>query len=524
MPNGFAYLTLLIWPVVIIILFKRLPKPSAVIWSLLAGLLLLPNDTSMDLPLLPSINKTIMPTLATFMMCLAMRPPRRGAVSDPAALHPGWMPGTAIGKILAVLFVFGPFLTIVLNGDPIFLHGKVLLPGLSVYDALSSTMGHAIALLPILMGRRYLADTEGHDLLLKALFFGGLFYTLPMLLEVRFSPQLHKWIYGFYQHAFLQTMRDGGFRPMVFLDQGLVVAMFISLSTLSGMALWRAADRNGRPRLVLGVLWLAMVLVLCKTVGAIGIVFLLAPLLLLFSARMQMVAASAMALMILLYPALRSTNLAPTDLVLSIARSIDESRGGSFSMRLRNEDMLLNRADERPVFGWGIWGRARVYDEETGADISVTDGYWVIILGGFGWIGYIATFGLLTLPIMRLTLHGAGKLPLATTGLSVVLTANLLDLIPNSGQTPITWLIAGALLGKADLAAAARNGPGAWRRQRAQGEGRRASAPEQMPDPVPPSPSRAKPAGRPASQGPAGPNKDRGPVRPPKPKFGGARD
>ena len=38
----------------------------------------------------------------------------------------------------------------------------------------------------------------------------------------------------------------------------------------------------------------------------------------------------------------------------------------------------------RPIFGWGGWGRNRVYDE-MGNDMAVTDGYWIIFFGS-PWI------------------------------------------------------------------------------------------------------------------------------------------
>ena len=47
-----------------------------------------------------------------------------------------------------------------------------------------------------------------------------------MLVEVRLSPQINTWIYGFFQHDFIQMMRYGGFRPIVFLPHGLWVAFF----------------------------------------------------------------------------------------------------------------------------------------------------------------------------------------------------------------------------------------------------------------------------------------------------------
>ena len=31
------------------------------------------------------------------------------------------------------------------------------------------------------------------------------------VIELRFSPQLHNWVYGYHQHDFVQTIRDGGY-------------------------------------------------------------------------------------------------------------------------------------------------------------------------------------------------------------------------------------------------------------------------------------------------------------------------
>src|SRR5437870_12226972 len=58
---------------------------------------------------------------------------------------------------------------------------------------------------------------------------------LPIL-----NPQLHLWIYGFRQHSFAQQMRDGGYRPLVFMQHGLMVAMWMAMTTLVGAWLWKS--------------------------------------------------------------------------------------------------------------------------------------------------------------------------------------------------------------------------------------------------------------------------------------------
>ena len=70
--------------------------------------------------------------------------------------------------------------------------------------------------------------------------------------------------------------------------------------------------------------------------------------------------------------------------------------------RFMNEDLLAAKAMQRPVFGWGGWGRSRVFSEETGEDLTVTDGLWIIILGSSGFFGLITLMSMLLLPAILL--------------------------------------------------------------------------------------------------------------------------
>ena len=113
----------------------------------------------------------------------------------------------------------------------------------------------------------------------------------------------------------------------------------------------------------------------------------------------------------------------------------------------------MEHAWERPWFGWGRFGRGRVYDD-SGSDLSVSDGYWVITLGTFGLVGFIAVFGLLGLAVFR----AAATLKFATTvqeagylaALALIVAINMIDLLPNASLSPWTWLLAGALVGRAE--------------------------------------------------------------------------
>jgi hypothetical protein len=115
--------------------------------------------------------------------------------------------------------------------------------------------------------------------------------------------------------------------------------------------------------------------------------------------------------------------------------------------RFSNENLLLAHARERIWFGWGN-GRNRVYDE-AGEDISVTDGYWIIVLGIAGAAGFVAAFGSLLWPVIwaRHRLGDRGDEPDRThlAGLALIVALTAVDLIPNGGGSAIPYLVAGVL-------------------------------------------------------------------------------
>jgi hypothetical protein len=133
---------------------------------------------------------------------------------------------------------------------------------------------------------------------------------------------------------------------------------------------------------------------------------------------------------------------------MQLADSISTDRASSFQTRVKNEDMLLARANQKPIFGWGTWGRNRIYQQGTGEDLSVTDGGWILQYGIFGWFGYLAYFGLFALAAFRANAAVRGPITRDGTvvaGLSLLVAVNLLDLIPNSWLLPFTYLAAGSI-------------------------------------------------------------------------------
>lgn len=444
MPNTFAYLMLGLWPVITLVMFRYWPKERAFIWSLLGAYLFLPPPpTAFDVPLMPPLTKESLPSLATLLICMYRYD----------GFH-NLLPASLTGRILVAVFILSPIATILTNGEPV-VFGIVWLPPLGLKDMAALVVLQFVLVLPMLMARHMLATWKGQRELLVALCIGGLIYSVPMLLEVRLAPQVNVWVYGFFQHSFEQMVRYGGFRPIVFLYHGLSVAFFGMTVLCAALALARASD-NARQRVLFlaAGCYLAVVVVLCKSMGALLFAIFLVPVLLFLSRRTQIRAAALIALLAVSYPVLKGAELVPADWMLQQVEEIDAERAYSLEFRFANEELLMERAMQKPMFGWGSWGRNHVMNPESGAIMTIADGRWIIVIGSLGWVGYLAEFGLLALPILLLWLKVGRLRPEQQSPyiapMMLLLAINLVEMIPNSTLTPITWLFAGALLGFAE--------------------------------------------------------------------------
>ncbi len=446
-----AKLALLVWPVLIIILAQRLSFQKIILVSLIGGFLLLPTQTGWDFPLLPAFNKDSIPGFT--LLVLAMLLPRAGGASDARAQFelPGWLPRTGLAILGLVLMIFGNQMTALTNGESLSF-GPTTIPGLRIYDGFSLILGTLTMLVPFFLGRKFFAHPETHVLLLKAMMIAGVGYSFLALFEVRMSPQLNVMVYGFFPHSFAQHVRSGGFRPLVFMEHGLQLALFSAAATLAAFGVWRSVDSKRSWIYLLAACWLLGTLGLMNSLGALIIAVVFLPVVLFLGRPLQLLFAAMICSAIILYPMLRGADLVPTDRLLSMSAAIDPDRAPSLRYRFDNEAALLERAGDKPLFGWGGWDRNRVFDPETGRDLAETDGAWVVLIGTRGWIGYLAVFGLLAAPGILLAVNRRRyDVSPITVALALVLAASLVDLIPNGFLSPVTILLAGALWGRLEL-------------------------------------------------------------------------
>lgn len=465
--NFIAHLAIWAWLPTGVIAFAMLRPTLAAPAVLLGGVMLLPNSVEYDLPLLPPFGKTECASIAVLLAC-ALYLPQRLAASKP---------GRGVESLLVVLILSG-FVTAVLNPD-LLIYGPTVLPGLKPYDGVSMAVRSILGFgVPFFIGRLLYPTPASLRDLAVALAVAGLLYSLPILVELRLSPQFHRWLYGTHTGGFLGRLRYGGYQPVVFMSNGLALTALLATSAIAASALVRAG------RSVLGLHgwlvsgWLCVIVVLCKSLASTLYAVVGAPLVALTSPRLQARIAVVVCAIALSYPIPRTLGLVPEGPILDVAESIHPERAASLAFRFENEKLLIDKANLRPWFGWGGFGRSRVYDEE-GLDRSVSDGYWIIEMGQRGVVGLACTYGMLALPVF-FAYRRLPRIPSAAdrrlvAAFALMVAIACLDSIPNSLFNYLPILLSGALLGATRgyaRAPARRRGRHPVRRIRARGVAR----------------------------------------------------
>ncbi len=349
-----------------------------------------------------------------------------------------------------VLLLSVPFalLTVYTNRDPT--GGRHHFPGLRPWDATGMIVQDLTLLgVPFVIGRVFFRTPAAARQLFRAMILAALGYSLLVLIEVRMSPQMNTWVYGYGQHSWFQVSRFGGWRPMVFMTHGLALSLWICVATLACLTAIRARlSLFGRsPGPASG--YLAVVLLLCRSLGSIIYGFgLSGPLLF---ARRQTVArvAVGMTVLTLSYPVLRAADLFPVEQLVVAASVVSEARADSLEFRFENEGQILERARQRLWFGWGGFGRSRY--SATQLRPLVPDGFWILLLGERGAAGLALFFTLMAWPILvgyrALPRIRRGREAWLLAGAMLLVSLYTLDTLPNGLFTHFPVMLAGVVCG-----------------------------------------------------------------------------
>jgi hypothetical protein len=252
-----------------------------------------------------------------------------------------------------------------------------------------------------------------------------------------------------------QAQRGGGWRPVVFMQHGLMVAVWMMTAALMGVWLWQTGALKkfqGHNIKTLAIM-LIIAFFLCRSSGAYSL-FVFGSIVL-FCAKWFRTSLPLLFIIgyIVFYLYIAAAGQFSSKQVMGFITPIfGEERSASLKFRFDMEEILGEKARQRFLLGWGDSGGNRVYNQQ-GQDISITDSLWIIAFGTYGTVGLVSLFSSLLLPVIVFSVF---KYPARTwsnpkvapaAALGVALTMYVFDCVLNAMTNPIFALIAGGISG-----------------------------------------------------------------------------
>jgi O-antigen ligase len=420
-----VYVALFGWPIVVLAFFALLPSRRAVIASMLGAWLFLPM-AGFPLSGLPDITKMSVTCVSVFLATLCFDAGRL------AKLRPTWV------DVPMVVWILVPI-------------PSLLNAGYGLYEGVSIMLDQLFAWgLPYLIGRMYFTDADSLRELAIGFVIGGLVYLPLVLFEARMSPQLHTWVYGFHQHTFSQSRKGDGWRPTVFMQHGLAVAMFMGTSAVCAAWLWAAGRLQ---RLSAMPAWIVAGVLLATAAScrsAYALLLMLLGLAILFVSRLIGTRLLLVALLLVpaLYVLLRTLGGWDAQFIRELASVVAADRTTSLDVRLTSEQTCWNAVQSSPLLGMGRIGNLMLHHKS--GEQFIPDGLWLIAMGKFGLIGLAAMLASLLAPCVayfhrhRSELLFGAQLAGATV-IATVVVLYTLDSLLNAMVNPIYLVGAGGL-------------------------------------------------------------------------------
>lgn len=418
-------------------LFAVLKNPRhALLYSFISAWLFLPNFTY-EIEGLPDYSKLFATCFGILLAVFVFDFKRM------LTIRPKWI------DIPMIMWVLVPF-------------GSSLTNGLGWWDGMSESLDQVVLWgIPYFLGRVYFTNWDELKDLASGFLIGGAVYTPFILYEMRFSPQLHRLVYGFHQHKFDQTSRFGMWRPMIFMQHGLMAAFWVMAIALIAVWLWRSGTfekvefslfkRQFSFSFGFVALFFVGMTVLMVSVNAW--VWMLTGLSVLFASQIFRTRwiITLLFCIVPMYAFLQGSNMWPTELSVDFMTGlIGEERAQSLEYRYFNEEYLTERAREQPIFGWAGWDRQHV--DLGWGNRTVADSMWVTFFGKFGGFGFMTLVFSILLPAIvfvsryRANMWSHPKLAPAAV-FSVILVLYMLDGLLNNMINPLYMVTAGAMMG-----------------------------------------------------------------------------
>ncbi len=298
--------------------------------------------------------------------------------------------------------------------------------------------------LPYFLGRLYIRDLNDLSELVRLLVICGLIYVPFCLYEIKMSPQLNRLVYGFFQESWHTTKRGWGWRPLVFMQTGLMVATWMTSAAV--LAYWGWRRRALRPiwhmPLAMVTVVLLVTALLCMSTGASILMAMMLAVLQLAHLTKRSWIMAALILGPLLYISSRVTGIWDGNWMISAAAMVSQERSDSMATRVGSEDNFIRHALKRPLLGWGPGPQAMPPVEERVASKAIWDALWIINFTKFGALGLAAWILVGALPgLLFLRRYGPATWghPGVAAGLALlaVLASYQVDCLFNSMIQPI---------------------------------------------------------------------------------------
>jgi hypothetical protein len=415
--------------------FRKYPPGKAALYSLLMGTLFLPEMVMFKLPLFPEFTKARVENLA-MLFCVLTRPQ---------------LPKVERWWYWVIVLSFASAVATFKTNPETITSGIVTMTGLNFKDGMYLFLSDVTSgTLSAYLAMRCFHGVRDIQLWTRLLTGAGLIYAVLILFEVRMSPQLHTWLYGWPAFDdFAQSMRWGGYRPVVFMAHGLATSLFELGTVLTAAVLARYKLPIWKLSGGQAMWFLLITVILCKSTGTWIYMAFAVPMARYASAKAMHRLAMTFAVVVCLYPWLRATEIFPVDWLLDKAANISVERMESLKFRFDNEDLLIAHAMEKPWFGWSTsYGRNNLWDEY-GKMATTTDGAWIIALGNGGLLG-LSIY--LAIPVISIFLAAKRAKKIRDPRIKVmVATLNLylaimwVDILPNGQFTLMPFFLGGAL-------------------------------------------------------------------------------
>jgi hypothetical protein len=452
-PGPFAYLVFFLWiPIAALIFAQSQPRRAGFI-VVVVGTMVLPELVAVDPPILPPINKHVLSCALAFVGFFLTARTRfeRMRLLRGVQLYFVIMALCNVGTAMTnpESYVFGGKLA--WEGGP--RYPVVIVPPLKQTEFIAMGIEDTFRyLIPFAVGQLLVQSREDAVAFLKGYAFACVLYVPLMLWEGLMSPQLHRIVYGYHSLDFGHNIRGTGFKPVVFTSSGLGLAMlqFVGLTAALGLHRLRVPVRPVLSAgLAAAIIFFA--LSVSRNVGVMIYAAVAVPVLLFTGVGTQIRLAVVLATIFVTFPISRAKDWFPADDIIAYAESKSPERAQSLAMRFDNETLLIQHTQEKPLWGWGSFGRNRKYDPDTGRDITVTDGEWGIHYSVRGGIGVVSWFWMMALPVFwawRIRKRVKGREDLLVLGtLTLTAAVNAVDLLPNSSFTYIPMVYSGILAG-----------------------------------------------------------------------------